>query len=162
MNELRFQAISMALTHFPGGPVDKVMQLAGDIVAFVTEDLSAPKPRRKTATAQPTADVSDDAAASLTAEAEDLHLEDEELEPARPMPETAKQIVDAGTGKPAGKADAPITMTFDDVKVAAAKLAAKDTPALAKILKKYDAANLSGVDKAQLGDFASDVMEALG
>lgn len=85
--------------------------------------------------------------------------------PVKPMPDTAKQVVDAGTGKPAGKGaadDAPITMTFDDVKVAAAKLAAKDTPALAKILKKYGAANLSGVDKAKLGDFAADVMEALG
>lgn len=90
--------------------------------------------------------------------------------PAEPMPEGADAIVDAGTGQPVAKKaakaktedDAPIQMTFDDVKVAAAKLAAKDTPALAKILAKYDAPNLSGVDKAQLGDFAADVMEALG
>ena len=85
-------------------------------------------------------------------------------EPVEPMPETAKAIVDAGTGKPAApaKSDAPIRMTFDDVKAAAAKLAAKDTPKLAAILKKYKAAKLSDVPGPDLGDFASDVMEALG
>lgn len=88
---------------------------------------------------------------------------DEQVEP---MPETAKAIVDAGTGKPApaakAEADAPIKMTFNDVKAAAAKLAAKDTPQLAAILKKYKAAKISEVPGPQLGEFASDVMEALG
>ena len=83
------------------------------------------------------------------------------LEPAEPMPETAKGVVDAGTGKPIAKADEPIKMTFEDVKAAAAKLAAQDTPALAALLKKYDAGKLSEVPKGKLGDFASDVMEAL-
>ncbi len=53
-------------------------------------------------------------------------------------------------------------MTIDGVKAAAAKLAAKDTPALAKILKGFDAAKLSEVPKDRLGDFATEVMEALG
>jgi thiazole synthase ThiGH ThiG subunit len=78
------------------------------------------------------------------------------------MPEGAKTVVDAGTGQPLPKSSEAIKMTMEDVKVAAAKLAAKDTPALAKILKKYDASKLSEVDKAKLGDFAADVMEALG
>lgn len=95
---------------------------------------------------------------------EELVGEDALDAPAEPMPEGADAVVDAGTGQPLpkAKADAPIQMTFDDVKVAAAKLAAKDTPTLAKILKNYNAANLSGVAKDKLGDFAADVMEALG
>jgi hypothetical protein len=77
----------------------------------------------------------------------------------QPMPETAKGTVDAGTGQPA---DAPIKMTMDDVKAAAAKLAAKDTPKLAEILKKYKAGKLSEVKGADMGDFAADVMAELG
>ena len=79
----------------------------------------------------------------------------------QPMPETAKVVVDAGTGKLADPVDAPIKMTVDDVKAAAAKLAAKDTPKLAELLKKYGAAKLSAVPGPKLGDFAADVMEAL-
>jgi hypothetical protein len=96
-------------------------------------------------------------------EDEDLgaDLEAELNAPVEPMPATGAGIVDGGTGQPIPKGDT-IQMTFDDVKVAAAKLAAKDTPALGKILKKYGAANLSGVAKDKLGDFAADVMEALG
>ena len=52
-------------------------------------------------------------------------------------------------------------MTFDDVKVAAAKLVAKDTPGFSKILEKYGAPSLSGVPKDKLGDFAADVLAAL-
>jgi hypothetical protein len=98
--------------------------------------------------------------------AEDTKLQAELNEPAEPMPETAKAVVDAGTGQPVGAtstdSDEPIQMTMDDVKNAAAKLAAKDTPTLAKILKDYGAAKLSEVPKEKLGDFAADVMEALG
>jgi hypothetical protein len=129
---------------------------------------AAPKPRgRRPATTPTPADTSDDAAASLTAD-EELTGDDALDAPAAEMPEGADAIVDAGTGQPVAKKaakakdDAPIQMTMDDVKVAAAKLAAKDTPALAGILKKYDAPNLSGVPKEKLGDFAADVMEALG
>lgn len=53
-------------------------------------------------------------------------------------------------------------MTMDDVKAAAAKLAAKDTPKLKAILESYGAAKLSEVPKEKLGDFAGDVIEALG
>jgi hypothetical protein len=124
---------------------------------------AAPKSRgREAATTPPPADASDDAAPSLTADDEPLTGEDALDAPAEPMPEGAKTVVDAGTGQPLPKSSEAIKMTMEDVKVAAAKLAAKDTPALAKILKKYDASKLSEVDKAKLGDFAADVMEALG
>ena len=80
-----------------------------------------------------------------------------------PMPDTAKAIVDAGTGKPAAATpETPIKMTFDDVKAAAAKLAAKDMAKLAALLKKHGGAKLSEVPPGNLGAFASDVMEALG
>lgn len=80
----------------------------------------------------------------------------------QPMPDTAKVLVDAGTGKVAEPVDAPVRMTMDDVKAAAAKLAAKDTPKLAALLKKYKAGKLSEVKGSDMGDFAADVMEALG
>jgi hypothetical protein len=80
-----------------------------------------------------------------------------------PAPDGASAVVDAGTGQPLPKGDAaPLQMTFDDVKKHAAKLAATDTGKLAEILAKYEAKNLSGVPKDKLGDFAGDVMEALG
>jgi hypothetical protein len=154
---------------------DTLEELAGNMQriaamyqATPAGDDAAPKPRgsRKTASAPKTADVSEDAAASPTASDEDAKLEAELNEPAEPMPETAKQVVDAGTGQPVGAtstdSDEPITMTMDDVKNAAAKLAAKDSPTLVKILKDYGAAKLSEVPKEKLGDFAADVMEALG
>ena len=53
-------------------------------------------------------------------------------------------------------------MTAADVRAAAAKLAAKDTPALAALLKTYNAPSLSAVPPESLGDFAGDVLEALG
>jgi hypothetical protein len=81
----------------------------------------------------------------------------------QPMPDTAKGLVDAGTGKVADPVkDEPIKMTMDDVKAAAAKLAAKDTPKLAEILKKYKAGKLSEVKGTDMGDFAADVMAELG
>ena len=119
------------------------------------EGTPAPKAsRRRAAPTAPETEVMDD---------EDLSQEDAAIEAdlqaeVEPMPETGKTIVDAGTGQPAE----PIKMTMDDVKTAAAELAAKDTPALAKLLKKYGAGKLSEVPKAKLGDFAADVMEALG
>lgn len=79
----------------------------------------------------------------------------------QPMPDTAKVVVDAGTGKLADPVDEPIRMTMNDVKAAAAKLAAKDTPKLAELLKKYKAGKLSEVKGTDMGDFAADVMEAL-
>lgn len=90
---------------------------------------------------------------------ETVDLDDEELEPAQPMPETAKQVVDAGTGKPVSE---PVKMTVDDVRVAAAKLAAKDATKLGEILKTHGATKLSEVPKGKLPAFAADVMEALG
>lgn len=98
--------------------------------------------------------------------AEDAALQAELNAPVDPMPATAAAVVDAGTGQPiatAGgvpKSEPPLQMTFDDVKLAAGKLAAKDMTKLAALLKKYGAANLSGVPKDKLGDFAMDVLEA--
>lgn len=89
-------------------------------------------------------------------------VDKELLEEVPPAPNTAKQVVDAGTGKPAPASDAPIQMTFNDVKAAAAKLASKDTPKLKEIIEKHGGTKLSDVPKENLGDFATDVMEALG
>lgn len=93
--------------------------------------------------------------------AEDEKLAAELAAPVGPMPDTAKAIVDAGTGQPIAPVEVK-QMTIDDVRAAAAKLAAKDTPKLSELLNKYGAAKLSEVPNAKLGDFAGDVMEALG
>lgn len=119
----------------------------------VTE--SKPKPRKA---ASPAPEPDPVEAAISHEDAAVLAELNAEVEPA---PETANSVVDAGTGKPL-VADAPVQMTKADVKAAAVKLAGKDTPALAAILKKYDAPNLSGVSDENLGDFAADVMAALG
>ena len=95
---------------------------------------------------------------------------DEEDSPPQPMPAGANAVVDAGTGQPVAEiitaefveAEPVKQMTMTDVKVAAAKLAATDTPKLASILKKYNAAKLSEVAPDALGDFAGEVMDALG
>jgi hypothetical protein len=115
----------------------------------------APKPRKskeQPVAEEPAADEGD------ALSGEDAALEADLKAPVEPAPETSKTIVDAGTGEPAQ----PIKMTMDDVRAAAAKLAAQDTPKLGKILESYGAAKLSEVPKEKLGDFASDVMEALG
>lgn len=132
-----------------------------------TPAAEAPKPARKAkASPAPQPEAETGAVEDTDGGGDDAALAAELLAPAEPQPEGSKAIVDAGTGAPAdtkakAKDDAPIKMTFDDVKTAAAKLVAKDQAKLAEILKKYDAANLSGVPKDKLGDFASDVMEAL-
>lgn len=85
-----------------------------------------------------------------------------DVEEPDPMPETAKAVVDAGTGQPVVAEEPTKQMTVDDVRSAAAKLAAADSPKLAAILKAHGAVKLSEVPNDKLGDFASDVMEALG
>ncbi|MDQ3023025.1 MAG: hypothetical protein M3R04_01375 [bacterium] len=84
------------------------------------------------------------------------------LEEVPPQPNAASAVVDAGTGQIIAQPESPVQMTMDQVRTNAAKLAAKDSPTLAMILKKYGAGKLSEVNGEQLGDFASDVMEALG
>lgn len=84
------------------------------------------------------------------------------LEEVPPAPATANAVVDAGTGQPVAAAAETKQMTIEDVRKAAGQLAAKDTPALKALLEKYGAPNLSGVPNEKLGDFASDVLEALG
>jgi hypothetical protein len=144
-------------------------ELAANVEQFTAEltgngTSPAPKPRvRKAATPVEPEQTGTTASTAPSEEQEDGDLQAELSAPVEPMPEAAKAIVDAGTGKPAAPAaDEPIKMTFEDVKVAAAKLAAKDTPKLGEILKSYGAGKLSEVPPAKLGDFASDVMEALG
>jgi hypothetical protein len=121
------------------------------------------KPKGKRATAAGRQQSGAGAAPAPSEEPEDpsdAALMAELAEPVEPMPETAKAVVDAGTGAPAG--GETVKMTFDDVKAAAAKLAAKDTPKLAEILGTYGAGKISEVPKGKLGDFAADVMQALG
>jgi len=84
------------------------------------------------------------------------------LEVLEPAPNTANTVVDAGTGKPVAKPEPVKQMTFDDVKVAAAKLAQQDTPALKALIEKYGGTNLSSIPKEKLGDFAADVLAAVG
>lgn len=123
--------------------------------------LAAGEDRRPAPALKPVAKRGKAPAKTEEPEPEDAALKAELNEPAPPAPATASQVVDAGTGKPI-PTDAPVQMTFADVKTAAARLAAKDTPKLAEILGKYSAQKLSDVPKEQLGDFAADVMEALG
>ncbi len=132
-------------------------QLANNVVLMALPFSSAVLRQKPAPTGKPVASQPE-----VTATVEDAELERELNEPAPPMPATGAQVVDAGTGKPAVTDDEPIKMTIEGVKAAAAKLAGKDTPALAKILKGYDASKLSEVPKDRLADFATEVMEALG
>ena len=89
-------------------------------------------------------------------------VDTELLEILEPAPNTANTVVDAGTGKPVAAPEPVKQMTFDDVKVAAAKLAQQDTPALKALIEKYGGTNLSSIPKEKLGDFAADVLAAVG
>lgn len=136
-------AVDQATTQAPASPANK------------------PKPAARKA---PAPELVEDVELS----AEDIEMQRELNAPVEKAPAIASQVVDAGTGRPVG-ADAPDTsteeakpMTAADVRAAAAKLAAKDTPALAALLKKYNAPSLSAVPPESLGDFAGDVLEALG
>jgi hypothetical protein len=138
-----------------------IVRIAGQFQTTSAEPMDAnanPAPKatsRKKAAATPKSEQEPDAP--------DPELDAELNEPVDPAPAGATAVVDAGTGKPMAPADAGdvVQMTFDDVKKSAAKLASKDMPGLATILQKYGAANLSGVPKDKLGDFAADVVEAL-
>jgi hypothetical protein len=144
-----------------------LMSMAADFRPSVIERdaedaMPRPKPKATKSKAVPTPEPEQEEEVNIDAVQADAELKaaiaaDERT--VQPMPETAKGTVDAGTGQPA---DAPIKMTMDDVKAAAAKLAAKDTPKLAEILKKYKAGKLSEVKGADMGDFAADVMAELG
>lgn len=143
-----------------------ITELAGNLqilaAHYATAETGGTVTKTRPAKAEPRA-LADPKPAPVPADDFDPDKEDS---PPQPMPETARAVVDAGTGQPVA-APAPAEelvkqMTFDDVKAAAAKLAAKDTPTLAGILKKYGAAKLSEVSKDKLGDFAGDVLEALG
>lgn len=124
----------------------------------VTAPINKPKPTAKKAPApEPTVDEE--------LSAEDIEMQRELNASVEKAPAIASQVVDAGTGKPVGadtSTEEAKPMTAADVRAAAAKLAAKNTPALAALLKKYNAGSLSAVPPESLGDFAGDVLEALG
>lgn len=98
----------------------------------------------------------------------DAELERELNAPVEPMPETAKAVVDAGTGQTASPTaivadeEPTVELTMADVRAKAGKLAATDTKKLAELLNKYGAAKLSEVSAENLPLFAADVLEALG
>lgn len=123
--------------------MDELAKQVSELAASLTPtQLKSAKPAPKAAPApQPVAD----------------EVDAELLAPAPPAPATAASIVDAGTGQPIA---APTKMTFDDVKVAAAKLAAMDTPKLKELILKYGGTNLSSIPKENLGSFAEDVLAA--
>jgi hypothetical protein len=132
-------------------------ELAGNVSRMAAQfsttvpDGGDAKPKGKRATAAGRQQSGAGAAPAPSEEPEDpsdAALMAELAEPVEPMPETAKAVVDAGTGAPAGGETA--------------KLAAKDTPKLAEILGTYGAGKISEVPKGKLGDFAADVMQALG
>lgn len=80
---------------------------------------------------------------------------------APPEPEGAKQVVDAGTGRPAAPA-AEVVLTMDEVRANATRLAQSNAPQLKAILGEFGAAKLSEVPADKLPDFAGKVLEALG
>ena len=138
---------------------------------------------RKTSPRKPKAEnTTAMSAETVTQDPEDAQLAAEiaaDVAAAPAEPEGAKMVVDAGTGKPMGEPISPETLaraggapaeddgevlelTFDEVKKKATLLAAKDMQQLAGILQKYGAGKLSEVPEDKLGDFAADVLAALG
>lgn len=108
-------------------------------------------------TAAPKAKTAPKAKAAPTDE--DAAIEAELNEPVPPAPAGSDAVVDAGTGQPI---EPVVKMSMDDVKKAATQLAAKDTPKLKELIEKHGGTKLSDIPKDTLGDFAADVMEALG
>lgn len=145
---------------------DTLAELASNLLTMADQfqttvlQAEAPKSRRGKRTAQDLEPQRPETPPVADEEEDDEELKRELNAPAEPMPETAKQVVDAGTGQPA-PATTTVKMTKDDVKVAATRLAAKDATKLGEILKSYGATKLSEVADDKLADFASDVVEAL-
>ncbi len=173
--EIRAIALQTAVGLYAQNPLADVIAAAQTFASFLEHGLpeqgndtgavaATPKARRGAGAAAKSSAPNPEAGSKSDAtDVEELALDDvdrELLAPVPPAPAGANAIVDAGTGKPAETAET-VKMTFDDVKVAAAKLAAKDTPKLLEILTKFKAANLSGVPKDKLGEFAGLVMAEL-
>ena len=81
---------------------------------------------------------------------------------AEPEPVGATQVVDAGTGKPLAPQPEAEPVDAAAVRAMAIKLAQKDTPALAKLLKDAGATKLSEVPEDKMAAFAAAVTQALG
>lgn len=120
---------------------------------------------------EPAADKPKATRAKPAAKAETMSPEDAELAreiaadiaQAEPEPEGARQIVDAGTGQPVAKAAAgEVTLTMDEVRANATRLAQADSGQLKAILGEFGAAKLSEVAPDALPDFAARVLAALG
>lgn len=149
-----------------------ILTLAGmmgnAVVADTSGTLEAPKAEPEKPARAPRKAATPAAAtpaASPPADETDREL----LEEVPPAPATSAQVVDAGTGQPVVPAAEQVVdaepvkqMTVEDVQKAAAQLVQKDIEQLKALLKKYDAANVKAVKPAQLGDFAADVLAALG
>ena len=75
-------------------------------------------------------------------------------------PKGATQVVDAGTGQPIAQAE--VSLTMDEVRANATRLAQADSAQLKAILGEFGAAKLSEVAPDQLPDFAARVLAALG
>ena len=85
-----------------------------------------------------------------------------DIEQAEPEPTGAQQVVDAGTGQPVGRAAAEVTLTMDEVRANATRLAQANSTQLKAILGEFGAAKLSEVSPDMLPDFAAKVLAALG
>ena len=108
------------------------------------------KPSPKAETAEPAADPEDaEMAREMAAD----------IAQAEPEPTGARQVVDAGTGRPVAE---PVSLTMDQVRANATRLAQADAGRLKAILGEFGAAKLSEVPADQLPDFAGRVLEALG
>ncbi len=137
-------------------------QVTAQIASLYAMSQQEPAPAPKAMRKPPKAVEPEPVTASDIAPTQSDAVDAELLEILEPAPNTANTVVDAGTGKPVAAPEPVKQMTFDDVKVAAAKLAQQDTPALKALIEKYGGTNLSSIPKEKLGDFAADVLAAVG
>lgn len=108
------------------------------------------KPARKAKVEEPAREPADPQDAELAREMA------QDVAEAAPEPVAATAVVDAGTGKPI----APVSI--EELRANATRLAQKDTPALAALLKQFGAAKLSEVPEGELPAFNAAVVAALG
>ena len=125
-------------------------------VTTIPKDADPDKPKATRAKSTPKAE---------TMSPEDAELAREiaaDIAQAEPEPEGARQIVDAGTGQPVAQTPAEVTLTMDEVRANATRLAQADSGQLKAILGEFGAAKLSEVVHDNLPDFAARVLAALG
>ena len=81
---------------------------------------------------------------------------------AEPAPAGAAQVVDAGTGKPMVPIVEAEPLDPAEIRTLAVRLAQKDTPALAKLLRDVGATKLSEVPEEQMAGVVAAITAALG